>query len=801
MQHKPKPSHNVDAERGNGNRRAAPNPDEWLVRLRPRDSIIYVTQSRTVLATGRDGFITNPEEQQGLWVYQTRMLSRYRWLMDGKLPLSVSNCNVQQHSWLGYYIASPTGITDEGHDEQNPTQQTLELRLARSVADGMHEDVDVTNFTQKPWSCELELEIDADFADHAEVKGERQQQGELHREWRRIGRQEWELNFDYRAEHCYDHQGDQGAASIHRGLSIRVEKADSEPQYTPGRVRFRLELAPHATWHACLNFHPQIYDLPRPGVGLTEDSMPVHYACHSFFTRDTEWDAKRGAFLDAATRFRARETETLEHVVIGALEQAKRDLASLRLYDFDLDGNAWATAAGLPIYVGMFGRDMLTSAWEASFLGPEMMRGALATLPRWQGNEINDWRDEQPGKMPHEAHTGPLSSLNFSPHGLYYGEVTASIYYPTVVSALWHWTGDKELVRPFIEPALRGLRWADQYGDIDGDGFYEYQTYSEQGEKNQGWKDSGDAIVYEDGAIVEDPLGTCEMQGFAYVSKLHFSELLWWLDRKDEAHRLFHEAEELKKRFNNAFWMADEGYIAMALDANKRQVKSIASDPGHCLASGIVDHALIRQMADRFTADDLFSGWGIRTLSARHPAFNPYAYHRGTVWPVENGVFALAFARYGLHDKMHMLCKAMFEAASLYDYYRLPELLGGHQRDQQHPFPGAYPHANWPQAWSASCVFTMMQAMLGLYPYAPLHTLLLDPWLPEWLPEITVSNLRIGEAVVSLRFWREDNGATEYEIVDKRGHLHVVRQPSPWSLTAGFGERVKDAVESLLPVR
>jgi glycogen debranching enzyme len=764
------------------------SPPDWLVRLRPRDGTVYVSQSRTVMATGRDGFIGDNAEQ-GLWVYQTRMLSRYRWLIEGKPPEMTANSNVRQHSWLGYYIASPPGMVDYGHDEQNPTQQTVELRLSRFIADGMHEDVDITNWTREAVTVQAELDIDADFADFAETLGERLQRGELKREWRQTG-SGYELLFDYHVEHAYRHQEDHGVARMHRSLLVRVERYGSPPEYRDGRIVFNVHLGPHATWHACLAFDPTV----------EVDRMGAKYGCYEFFgSARNQWDERRGIFLHESTGFEAPLRHTLTNVVLGCLEQSKRDLASLRLYDLDSGPRAWVPAAGLPIYVALFGRDPLAASWEASLLGTDMIQGTLPALAHYQGEKIDNWRDEQPGRFPHEVHTGPLSVLNFAPHGLYYGGVTASIYYPTVVSALWHWTGDKDLVRQYVVPALRGLAWADRYADLDGDGFYEYQTFSEQGERNQGWKDSGDGIVYGDGTIVDTPLGTCEMQAFAYVSKLHFSELLWWLDMHDEARRLHHEAEELKKRFNDAFWMPAHNYIAMGLDEDKRQIDSVASDPGHCLASGIIDEALVPAVAERMMSRDLFSGWGIRTLSADHPAFNPFAYHRGTVWPVENAVFALALARYGLHDKVNTLCRALFESAALYDYYRLPELMGGHQRDEHHPFAGAYPGANWPQAWSASAAFTMLQAMLGLYPYAPLHALLLDPWLPEWLPEITLRGLRIGEAVATIRFHRQRSGITDYDVLELRGKLHVLRQPSPWSLTAGFGERVKDAVESLLP--
>ncbi|HEU5103154.1 MAG TPA: hypothetical protein VFU22_29235, partial [Roseiflexaceae bacterium] len=423
----------------------------------------------------------------------------------------------------------------------------------------------------------------------------------------------------------------------------------------------------------------------------------------------------------------------------------------------------------------------------------------LPELARWQGTEVNDWRDEQPGRMLHEAHTGPLELLNFNPRSRYYGSITTSAFYPVVVSELWHWTGDKDLVGEVLGPALQGLKWLDTYGDLDGDGFYEYQTRSTQGNQNQAWKDSGDAIVYEDGSQVEAPIATCEEQAFAYIAKLHLSEVLWWFGEIDRARRLYHEGSELKQRFNDVFWMDDAGFFALGLDSQKRLIGSITSNPGHCIATAIVDQALVQRTADRLFVDDLFSGWGVRTLSANHPAYNPYSYHRGSVWPVEQATFALGFLRYGLHQYVERISRAQFEAAALFDYYRLPELFSGHARDADHPFPALYPQANWPQAWSASAVFCFVQALLGLYPYAPLKLLLVDPHLPGWLPELTLHNLRVGTATTSIRFYRTDNGASDYQILDTHGTLHVVRQPSPWSLTASFGERLRDMLASLLP--
>lgn len=767
-------------------------PPSHLIRLRPRPDTLYVSQNRTVLATRRDGFI-NAEPDHGFFVRSTRLISRYEYRLNGTALYPSGLSNVEQHTWLGYYLASAhDGLKKDNAESASGdmAQQAVEVRLSRFVSDGLHEDVDVTNFAQRPVTLTLELILDADFADTGETKGERLQQGRIERQWR-AGERDHTLTFSYDAEYAYSHQGNVGTARIHRGVSVRFHRASSTPGHKEGIIRFTFDLDPHATWHLCVDLLPLI----------DGEELKSQYGCRSFTDGAALYDSRRHRFLRDATRVTAPALQSLTPVVVGALDQAEHDLAALRLHDFDHGERAWTMAAGLPVYVSLFGRDTLTAAWEAAMVSPEMMRGTLAELARWQGTEVNDWRDEQPGRMLHQAESGPLATLNVNPLGRYYGSITTSGFYPVIVSELWHWTGDKELVRPLADAASKSLRWLDEYADRDRDGLYEYETRSKQGLRNQGWKDSDDAIVHEDGSQAAVPISTCEEQGFVYLGKLHLSELLWWLGEKDEAQRLYREAADLKKRFNEAFWMEDVGFFAMALDAAKRQVKSVGSNAGHCLAAGIVDEQLVRKTADRLFADDMFSGWGIRTLSARHPAYNPYSYHRGSIWPVEHGSFAVGLVRYGLHEYVERICRAQFEAASLFDFYRLPELFTGHHRDADHPFPAHYPNANSPQAWSASAVWCLLQALLGLYPYAPLNLLLVDPHLPAWLPDITVRNLHVGRAAIDLRFYRMKSGESDYEVLDKRGPLHVVRQPSPWSLTATFGERLQDALSSLVPGR
>jgi glycogen debranching enzyme len=765
-----------------------------LIRLHPREDSFEVSQSRTVLTTDLNGFIREGTVD-GLYVHQTRMLSLYRWLVDGRQPMPVALSNVEQHSWMGYYIQQPPTLRsaeqDRGSGEMEAvSEQSLEIRLSRYVGWGVHEDVDLINWTQDPTAFHLELEVDGDFADQEETVRERKQHGQLTRDWHENSEGNWELALDYQARHHYRHQGNEGEAQIHRGITIVVENAGSPPSYRARKISFDVKLQPQGRWHACIKMIPHVEGEPM---------VPV-YGCYAFENSDNEFDRRSRAFLDSATHFSTPESTTLSAVVVESLEQSKHDLAALRLHDLD-HGNAWVMAAGIPIFLALFGRDTLTASWESQIVSTQMMEGTLAELVRWQGTEDNPWRDEQPGKMLHEAHTGPLAMLGFNPRQRYYGAATTSGFYPVVVAELWHWTGDKELIAPFIEPALKALEWKDSGGDLDGDGFYEYLSRSVQGNKNQGWKDSGDAIVYADGSQVEPPIATCEEQAFVYAAKLELSEVLWWLDRKEEARRLYHQAEELKRHFNQAFWNEDDGFIVMGLDSKKQQIRSAGSNPGHCIATGIVGHDLAQRVADRLMTDDLFSGWGVRTLSAKHPAYNPFSYHRGSVWPVEHGTFALGFLRYGLHNYLERLCRGMFGIAELFDFHRLPEVFSGHSRDHRHLFPAMYPKTNWPQAWSGSAVFAMVQAMLGLYPYAPLKILLLDPHLPAWLPELTLRNLHVGRAVVAIRFYRERDGSTNYHVLDLRGPLHILRQPSPWSLTANFAERLTDALSSLIPGR
>lgn len=756
------------------------------VRLRTRHDVVHISRGRTVLGMDVEGRVSAGSEDQGLFVYQSRMLSRYRWKVNGSEPKLSAQSAVEQHSWLAYYYDVPAECKETPASECDPLQQTLELKISRVVGEGMHEDVEVTNHTQVLTSVSLALEVDADFASREELQNGGKQKGRLTKKCESAGAHEWRWDFDYKASHRYDHQGNRGVARLHRGICLHL-RSESRPRHSGKKILFSLRLEPQQTWKACLRWQARI----------DGKLLPLEPACNALLCSPGEYANKQRAFLRQSTVVKSQAAADLSAAAQRVVDRARLDLASLRLFDLDEGEHNWKLAAGVPSYMALFGRDMLAAAWQASMLSTDMTAGALSTMARTQATERNDWRDAQPGRMLHEAHTDPLSVLNFIPRALYFGSANTPFLYAIALSELWHWTGDKDLIRPFLEPAVAALDSADKYSR-DKDGFYKYRTRSTQGLKNQGWKDSSDAIVYPDGSQVEDPIGTCEMQGFAYAAKLHFAETLWWLGENEKAWRFYQDAEELKKRFNERFWMEDKNYVAMAMAKDGKLVESIASDPGHCVLAGILEAERVPRVVNRLMQPDMFSGWGIRTLSSEHPAYNPFAYHRGTVWPVENGAFVMAMARYGFHGEMWRLARALFEVATLFDYDRLPEVFGGHARDACHPFPCLYERADSPQAWSASVPFIVLQALLGLYPYAPLNVLFLDPWLPEWLPEVSVERMQVGKARITLQFKRNKKGETDYEVTSSEGELHVIRQPSPWSLTADWGERVKDAVTSLL---
>ena len=456
-----------------------------------------------------------------------------------------------------------------------------------------------------------------------------------------------------------------------------------------------------------------------------------------------------------------------------------------------------APMAGIPLYQQFFGRDALTTAWQALLALPSMMRDTLTANAALQGEAIDDWLDEEPGKLIHQATLGPLAALGITPYRRYYGDYATPPDFLIMLGQYLAWSGDLQTVRQLLAAARRVLHWIDRYGDLDGDGLIEYLSRSPKGSKNQGWKDAEDAIVDEGGALVEPPIATSELQAYLYAGFQQAALAFFQAGDRGYALELLGRARRLRRQVNEAFWMDEQGFYAMALGPDKRPIGSVSSNPGHLLAAGVVPRARAAAVARRLLQPDMFSGWGIRTLSASHPAYNPFSYHRGSVWPVENGTIALGFARYGLWDEVHTLAEGLFAASELFQEGRLPESIAGLPRDEAHPHPGLYPRSCQPQSWSASMIVILVQSLLGMWAIAPLRLLLVDPHLPPWLPDLRLEGIHVGSSTVDLEVGRARDGSSWFS-ASSRGGVRVLRQPPPQSISAGLTTRALTAIRSLI---
>jgi len=455
-----------------------------------------------------------------------------------------------------------------------------------------------------------------------------------------------------------------------------------------------------------------------------------------------------------------------------------------------------APGAGVPAYLALWGRDAVTAVWQSAlFDRGAMAAAALARTAALQGQKTAPERDEEPGRIIHSARTGPLERLGRTPFARYYGDQASPFDFIFALAHAYACSGEISILTRHWDAARRILDWAREYGDRDGDGYLEYLTHSRQGPENQGWKDSGNAMVHGDGRKALPPLAACEVQGYYFAALQVMAGFSGLLGEPGTAIALWRQATELRERFNRDFWMEDDGFIALALDAEKEQLRTITSNVGQCLATGIITREHLQRVVRRLFESDLFSGWGIRTLSTKNPGYNPLDYHVGSIWPVENATIVFGLRRFGFDNEALTLIDALYDLAMLWPNGRIPECVGGYDRANC-AHPAAYPRANVAQLWNQSGWLMILQAMLGLQPMAPLETMAVDPALPRWLPEITLHRLRLGSAVVTLRFRRSEKGDVHVEVLKQEGTLHIIRQPSPNSISTGIWDRLGSLFKS-----
>lgn len=456
-------------------------------------------------------------------------------------------------------------------------------------------------------------------------------------------------------------------------------------------------------------------------------------------------------------------------------EVLDRSVADLRMLRSALQGRTFI-AAGIPWFATLFGRDSLIAALQLLPYAPGVARDTLRLLASYQADQVDEWRDAAPGKILHELRLGEMARAGLIPHSPYYGTVDATPLFLLVLGRYVEWTGDLDLFDELRDHVRRALEWIDRDGDSDGDGYVEYRSASQHGLINQGWKDSGDAIVDEQGRIATPPIALVEVQAYVYAAKLALAELYARRGEAATAERLRREAGELRSRFDRDFWVESLGCYAMALEARKEPLRVVSSNAGHALWCGIAEPARAARVADRLMADDMFSGWGVRTLSEKCAGYNPIAYHLGTVWPHDNAFVAAGLTRYGFASCARRIFDGITAAAADFDHRRLPELWAGFSR-QRYGSPIRYPVACHPQAWAAGSLPFLLQHLLGLEAQALDRRLrIVRPTLPGLGTWLEVRGLRVADASVDLRFERggsDENGVAKVDVLAVRGELDV----------------------------
>ena len=681
------------------------------------------------------------ESEQGVFAGDTRFVSFYQLYINGARWDLLSSSAVSYYA-ARFHFTSPSVATEHG----DIRRQALGLTVTRTVGDGIHEDLEITNYGLHSAQFTLEIALRSDFADLFEVKSQKLvRRGRIATHWD-----------EARTElvNAYIHE------DFKRRLIYRVLNFDSAPQYANGRITFEVDLQPGESWHTCAFYTLIEGDRARAPL----------YDCNAVLGAETELDR-----LQAEWRAKVTQVTSANEDVYRAYSQSVEDMGALRIHDLDFAPDVWLPAAGVPWFVTVFGRDSLIVSLQNMMVHAPFALGALKKLAQNQATEMDDYRDAEPGKIPHEVRCGELAHFKKIPHTPYYGTADATILYLITLHEAWKWLGDPALLSEYREVALRCLEWIDRYGDLDGDGFQEYETRSSLGYENLGWKDAEDAVVYPDGSQVKQPKALCELQGYVFDAKLRMAEVFDALGETDRAAALREQAYELQRRFDDIFGMEDEGFIAYGLDPEKRPIRTIASNAGHCLWSGIVRPDRAERIVRRFFEEDMWSGWGIRTLSSKNSAYNPFSYQLGAVWPHDNGIIAAGFKRYGFPEEASRVARDIFEAASYFDSHRLPELYAGLPR-KPGTFPVQYLGANIPQAWAAGSVFHLLQAILGLQADAPAGRLYVAPTLPDWLPEIELDRLKVGDSILRLRFWREGSDS-RWEVLNQHGSIEVRDAP------------------------
>jgi glycogen debranching enzyme len=705
---------------------------ERFVMSVPKRRRLVIKEGELFLYSDEEGHLPAGENSPlGLYFRDTRFLSRLEMTIGGKAPVLLSSTADRDYACSAEFTNLETG----GVTGTRIPQTSLHVRRTRLISDSVHELLRVKNHHSEPVDVLLDLTFEADFADMFEVRGYRR---------RKHGtRLAPKVTPDTLTLAYY------GVDEVLRKTIVRFEQKPLT--ISGGTVTFRLTLAPRE--RRLLRFSIEVVEPGAPPVSGGDFSAKLAGLRHDY----DRW------FAESTDIFTDNEQAT------AVLRRGQSDLRML----LTRTPQGRVVAAAVPWFVAPFGRQAIFSALETLMLDTRPAVETVQFLTRMQGKGENSYREEEPGKIMHELRHGELAALKAIPHTPYYGAVDTTALYLVLICEIVMWTGDLEFFELLRGPIETALHWIDAYGDIDGDGFVEYQRRSRAGLVNQGWRDAHNAIVHADGSLAEGPIALAEVQGYVYHAKRRLATVFGQLGDVDLSERLQAEGQALKARFNEAFWMEDEGYVAMALDGDKRPVRTIVSTGGHCLWARIIADEHVPAVVRRLMAPDMFSGWGVRTMSKQAVAYNPMSYYDGSVWPFDNALIVRGLKKHGFAQEANRIAGAMFAAATAHEYERLPEFFCGFTR-QAINRPVAYPMACSPDATAAGSMFMILQSLLGLYANAEENVLYIhNPVLPKWLGEVEVSNLRVGRSTLDLRF-RRDGNQTRFSVRDKRGGARVV---------------------------
>jgi glycogen debranching enzyme len=641
--------------------------------------LVRILEGNTFVVSDRRGDIeASATDPAGLFSLDTRFLSKWVLTVDGQRlnPLSTDDLHYFE---ARFFLVPGTGTVY--------VDAKLSVIRVRAVGDGFREQLSILNHEDKPVELRVRIEAGSDFADLFEVKDALKKKGTYRNRIER-GR----LVLGYKRE------------TYERATLISATKP---AEIDENGLTFKVRIEPHGQWTTELQV--------VTNMGPLEAALPGIGQRTSMVRGLEKWVGKAPQLESSAESLKA----TYQRSIV--------DLAALRFSPALAAGDS-LPAAGLPWFMTMFGRDSIFTSLQALPFVPELAATTLRVLGMWQGSRVDDFRDEDPGRILHEMRYGEMTAFEERPHSPYYGSADATPLYVVLMDEYERWTGDSTLVRAFEPQARAALNWIDEYADLQGNGYVSYQRRNEQtGLENQCWKDSWDSISYHDGTLPGFPRATCELQGYAYDAKVRGARLarLFWHD-PEFAGKLEKQAADLKRRFNRDFWVTGRGYFAVALDADGRQVDSLTSNIGHLLWSGILDKSKAKTIVRHLMSPRLFSGWGVRTLAEGEGRYNPIGYHVGTVWPFDNSFIAWGLRKYGFKGEAARVAEGILGAAQFFDG-RLPEAFGGYPR-QMTKYPVQYPTACSPQAWSTGAPLLLLRALLGMQPAG--DNLVVDPALP-----------------------------------------------------------------------